>query len=411
MKKLRKSLDDLEIARDFTRRHTGPSQSDVDEMLAVTGHESLEQLIKLAVPASIISDRPLNLPPARSERATSTYLRHMRHRNRVFVSMIGCGYHGTIMPPVIKRNVLENPDWYTAYTPYQAEVSQGRLEVLLSFQQMVMDLTGMEIANASLLDEATAAAEAMTMSRRISQNRSNVFFIDNNCHPQTVAVIRTRANFLGYEVVVGDPYSELQTREFFGVLIQYPASTGRLNNPSEAISQAHQKGALAVVASDLLALTLIKPPGEMDADVVVGNSQRFGVPMGYGGPHAAFFATREEYKRSTPGRIIGVSIDAQGRPALRMALQTREQHIRREKATSNICTAQVLLANIATLYAMYHGPEGLKNIASRVHRMTRILAAGLTELGYSLVDDAYFDTIKVRVPGLAGRITAKARES
>jgi len=411
MKKLRKSLDDLEIPQDFIRRHIGPSQSDIDQMLAVTGHESLEQLIDLAVPASIVSERPLNLPPARSERATSTYLRHMRHRNRVFVSMIGCGYHGTIMPPVIKRNVLENPDWYTAYTPYQAEVSQGRLEVLLGFQQMVMDLTGMEIANASLLDEATAAAEAMTMARRISKSRSNVFFVDNNSHPQSLAVIRTRANSLGYEVVVGDPYTELQIRDFFGVLIQYPASTGRLTNPTGAISQAHKKGALAVVASDLLALTLIKSPGEMGADIVVGNSQRFGVPMGYGGPHAAFFATREEYKRSTPGRIIGVSIDAQGHPALRMALQTREQHIRREKATSNICTAQVLLANIATLYAMYHGPEGLKDIASRVHRMTRILAAGLTELGYPLIDDAYFDTVKVRVPGLAGRIAAKARES
>ncbi len=407
----RQSLSDLEMHGDFIRRHIGPSRSDIEAMLEIVGYKTLDALINDAVPETIVSERPLDLPEPRSERATSTYLRHMRHRNNVFISMIGCGYHGTVMPPVIKRNAMENPDWYTAYTPYQPEVSQGRLEVLLGFQQMIMDLTGMEIANASLLDEATAAAEAMTMSRRIAKNKSNVFFVDHECHPQTLAVVRTRAAFLGYEVTVGDPYKDLDRQEFFGVLIQYPASTGALRDPAEAIAKVHNKNALATVAADILALTIVKPPGEMEADIVIGSAQRFGVPMGYGGPHAAYFATRDAYKRSTPGRIIGVSIDAQGRPALRMALQTREQHIRREKATSNICTAQVLLANISTLYAMYHGPDGLRTIANRVHRLTQVMALGLDQLGYPVSDNVYFDTVRIKVPGLAGRIAARARES
>lgn len=405
------SLFDLERHGDFIRRHIGPDDSEVSEMLASLGLDSVDDLIEQAVPASILSERALDLSEPSSERATGTYLRKMRHRNRVFISMIGTGYHGTVMPPVIKRNVLENPDWYTAYTPYQAEVSQGRLEVLLGFQQMVIDLTGMEIANASLLDEATAAAEAMAMSRRVSKSKSNVFFVDENCHPQTIAVVKTRASTMAFEIVVGDPDSALSQHDFFGVLVQYPASTGALRDPSELISLAHEKNALVTVAADILALTLIKPPGEMNADIVVGSTQRFGVPMGYGGPHAAYFATREKYKRSTPGRVIGVSVDAHGKPALRMALQTREQHIRREKATSNICTAQVLLANISTLYAMYHGPAGLETIARRVHRMSQIFAEGLRRLDYTIVDSAFFDTVKVQVPGLAGRLAARARES
>jgi glycine dehydrogenase len=407
----RATLTELEMHGDFIRRHIGPSDHDIEAMLAELGCSSVDDLINQVVPANIVSERALELDAPRSERAASTYLRHMRHRNQVFVSMIGCGYHGTVMPPVIRRNVFENPDWYTAYTPYQAEVSQGRLEVLLSFQQMICDLTGMELANASLLDEATAGAEAMSMCRRLSKAKSNVFFVDERVHPQTLAVIKTRAGFMGFEILVGDPDKELKRRECFGILLQYPASTGGLHDLSGAISLAHEKQALAVVAADILSLTLVKPPGEMGADIVIGNSQRFGVPMGYGGPHAAFFATRDAHKRSIPGRIIGVSKDAQGRSALRMALQTREQHIRREKATSNICTAQVLLANISTLYAMYHGPEGLQTIANRVHRLTCILAEGLTQIGYEIVDPCFFDTIAVRVPGLAGKLAARARES
>ena len=411
MSNSRPTLLDLEMHGDFIRRHIGPNDDDVESMLREIALPSLDKLLQKTMPDSIVSDRPLDLTAPRSERAATRHLRHMRHRNQVFISMIGCGYHGTVMPSVIKRNVLENPDWYTAYTPYQAEVSQGRLEVLLGFQQMVIDLTGMDIANASLLDEGTAAAEAMTMARRISKSESSCFFVDRECHPQTEAVIRTRAKFLGFEVVVGDPYVDLAYRDFFGVLIQYPASTGQLQDLEDPIATAHERDALAVVATDLLALTLVKPPGEMGADIVLGNSQRFGVPMGYGGPHAAFFAARDSHKRSMPGRVIGVSVDALGRPALRMALQTREQHIRREKATSNICTAQVLLANIATFYAMYHGPNRLKTIATRVHRITGILALGIKQLGYTVDTKCFFDTLKVSVPGLAGRLAARARES
>ena len=411
MPQSRRSLEELEMRGDFIRRHIGPGEEQITEMLSALGLESLDALIDKAVPPAIISDDALDLAPAKSERATVTYMRRMRERNKVFVSMIGMGYSGTMLPGVIKRNVLENPGWYTAYTPYQAEVSQGRLEVLLNFQQMIMDLTGMELANASLLDEATAAAEAMAMSKRVSKSKSNTFFVSHDCHPQTIAVVQTRARPMGFEVVIGDVYRELDKQEYFGVLLQYPGSSGAVHDISEVVEKAHNQQALVTVATDLLSLVLLKPPGEMGADIVVGSAQRFGVPMGYGGPHAAFFATRDAYKRSTPGRIIGVSIDSQGKPALRMALQTREQHIRREKATSNICTSQVLLAVIAALYAIYHGPDGLSLIAGKVHRMTLILAEGLRRLGFNVVHDAFFDTLTVRVRGQARRIAARARES
>ena len=407
----RATLEQLEMRGDFIRRHIGPGEEQIVEMLDLLNLKSLDDLVNKAVPASIVSDEPLALEPAKSERETVTYLRRMRERNQIFVSMMGMGYYGTVLPAVIKRNVLENPGWYTAYTPYQAEVSQGRLEALLNFQQMVVDLTGMDIANASLLDEATAAAEAMAMSRRVSKSKSNMFFVSNDCHPQTLAVVCTRARSLGFEVIVGDADKELEHREVFGVLLQYPGSRGEVRDLRGLIDRAHERNILVTVAADILSLTLLTPPGEMGADIAVGSTQRFGVPMGYGGPHAAYFATREKFKRATPGRIIGVSKDSMGRPALRMALQTREQHIRREKATSNICTAQVLLAVISAMYAIYHGPEGLRTIASRVHRLTLILAAGLRELGFEVMNEVFFDTVTVRVRGQAGRIAAKARES
>jgi glycine dehydrogenase len=312
---------------------------------------------------------------------------------------------------VILRNVLENPGWYTAYTPYQAEVSQGRLEALLNFQQMICDLTGMELANASLLDEATAAAEAMAMAHRVAKSKSDTFFVSTDCDPQTIAVVQTRARWFGFEVVLGDPFTELEGREVFGVLVQYPGSNGEVRDLTAMIEVAHAQKALVTVAADILSLAILKPPGEMGADIVVGNSQRFGVPMGYGGPHAAYFATRDAYKRATPGRIIGVSIDSEGHPALRMALQTREQHIRREKATSNICTAQVLLAVLAGFYGVYHGPDGVRTISERAHRMAQVCAEGLRRLGFEIVHEAFFDTLLVRVPGQAGRIAARAREA
>ncbi len=408
----RQTLVDLEMREDFVRRHLGPGATQISQMLDLLGMESLDDLVEKAVPKAIVSDRSLGLEAPMSERDTLSYLRRMSDRNRVFVSMIGMGYYGTVTPGVILRNVLENPGWYTAYTPYQAEVSQGRLEVLLNFQQMVVDLTGLEIANASLLDEATAAAEAMAMSKRVNKkSKSNTFFVSSECHPQTIAVVQTRARPLGFEIVVGDPDSDLKDSDAFGVLLQYPGTGGNIEDIGKVIELAHRQNALVTVATDLLSLVMLKPPGELGADIAVGSAQRFGVPMGYGGPHAAFFATREAFKRQTPGRIIGVSIDSNGRPALRMALQTREQHIRREKATSNICTAQVLLAVIAALYAVYHGADGLKRIAGRVHRMTQILVEGLRRLGYRVVNDAYFDTVTVRVPGLAAKIAARARES
>ncbi|MEM7404201.1 MAG: aminomethyl-transferring glycine dehydrogenase [Pseudomonadota bacterium] len=408
----RPTLTDLEAHGDFVRRHIGPGEPQIAEMLTALGQTSLDALQEAVVPANIVSDTPLELRPGMSEREALTYLRRMRERNEVFVSMLGMGYYGTILPAVIKRNVLENPGWYTAYTPYQSEVSQGRLEVLLNFQQMVIDLTGMDIANASLLDEGTAAAEAMAMSARVSKSKSRRFLVDHDCHPQTLAVLSTRAAHLDIELEIVDLDAGLRdTGDCFGVFVQYPGSSGEVRDFQAIAAQAHANQALVTVASDLLALTLLKAPGTMGADIVVGSAQRFGVPMGYGGPHAAFFATRDAYKRSTPGRIIGVSVDASGRTALRMALQTREQHIRREKATSNICTAQVLLAVIAALYAIYHGPDGLLTISRRVARLTAILRQGLTKLGIHVDTQHAFDTLTVRVPGQAARYAAKAREA
>ncbi len=405
------TLSDLEQRDDFIRRHIGPGDRQIAEMLDTLGLSSLDALIEKTVPENIITGHSLEIGGVKTERGTLSYLRRMSERNKVFISMLGMGYYGAKLPSVILRNVLENPGWYTAYTPYQAEVSQGRLEALMNFQQMVMDLTGMDLANASLLDEGTAAAEAMAMAHRLCKTGAGTFFVADDCHPQTIAVVNTRARSLGLKVVRGDPFTELQGHDIFGLLVQYPGTTGAVRDLSPAIDAAHAMGALATVASDLLALVLMKPPGEMGADIVVGSSQRFGVPMGYGGPHAAFFATRGEFKRQTPGRIIGVSVDGAGRPALRMALQTREQHIRREKATSNICTSQVLLAVIAGLYAVYHGADGLTNIARKVHRMTRILAEGLKRLGFEIETEDFFDTITVVVPGQAGALAARARES
>ena len=409
----RPTLEALEDRGDFIRRHIGPDERDLAVMLAALDVASLDELIAQTIPDDILSDTPLNLPPPRSERVVDDALRRMFARNELHTSLIGMGYHDTITPNVIKRNVLENPGWYTAYTPYQAEISQGRLEALLNFQQMVIDLTGLPVANASLLDEATAAAEAMTMAHRISKVKSARFIVDADTHPQTLAVVRTRAEPLGIEVVVCDPWAGVEG-DYFGVLASYPGSSGRLRDPEPVIAAARAAGALSAIAADPLALVLLKEPGAMGAagmgaDIVLGSAQRFGVPMGYGGPHAAFFACRDEHKRQMPGRIIGVSTDALGKPALRMALQTREQHIRREKANSNICTAQVLLAVIAAFYAVYHGPKGLRTIADRVHRMATIFALGLRELGFDVVHDCFFDTVQVRVPGVARRISARAR--
>ncbi|WP_350335962.1 aminomethyl-transferring glycine dehydrogenase [Coralliovum pocilloporae] len=405
------SLTELEAADDFIRRHNGPGDEQVEEMLVAIGASSLDDLIDKAVPSAIRSDHePLLLPPVRSEREALSYLRKMASRNEVFTSMIGMGYHGTITPGVILRNVLESPGWYTAYTPYQAEISQGRLEALLNFQQMVMDLTGFDLANASLLDEATAAAEAMAMAQRAAKSKANTFFIDEDTHPQTVSVIRTRAKSFGIEIIIGNPETDLDPSQVFAALLSYPGSSGQVRDHRKVIDALHENKALAVIATDLMALALLTPPAELGADIAIGSAQRFGVPMGYGGPHAGFFATRDAFKRTVPGRIIGVSVDSRGKRALRMALQTREQHIRREKANSNICTAQALLAIVAGFYAVYHGPDGITRIARRIHRLTRILAEGLRELGATVETCSYFDTITVRVPGQAWRIAARARE-
>jgi glycine dehydrogenase len=395
----------------FINRHIGPTQLQTKEMLAVLGLNELEDIIEQAIPANILNQEPLKLTETISERAVITHLRNMRSRNKVFTSMIGMGYYDTVMPAVIKRNVLENPGWYTAYTPYQAEVSQGRLEALLNYQQMIIDLTGMGLANASLLDEGTAAAEAMTMARRLSKSSANSIFVDQDCHPQTIAVIKTRAYSLGYEVIVADPFHDLEQHDFFALIVQYPGSRGEILDLTQITEIAHNKAALVTVAADLLSLVLLKPPAAFGVDIVVVSSQRFGVPMGYGGPHAAFFATREDYKRSVPGRIIGVSRDSHGQLALRMALQTREQHIRRDKATSNICTSQVLLAVISGFYAVYHGAEGLRLIAGRVHRYAQILAAGLKQLGHEVLSECYFDTLVIHVPNRAKRFAAHADEA
>ena len=344
----------------FADRHIGPDPEEIQEMLRVVGFPTLDAMIDAAVPQQIRLKKPLALPAARCEAEVLAELKAIMSKNKLCRSYIGMGYYDCITPPVIQRNILENPGWYTAYTPYQAEISQGRLEALLNFQTMVADLTGLEIANASLLDEATAAAEAMTMCYGLQGREDrNVFFVSDTCHPQTIAVVRTRALPIGIEVVVRDCAKFVLDEKVFGVLLQYPATDGGILDYGPFVQQAHEHKALAVVATDLLALTLLKPPGEFGADIAVGSAQRFGVPMGYGGPHAAFFATRDTYKRHMPGRLVGVSKDAQGNPALRLALQTREQHIRRERATSNICTAQVLLAVMASMYAVYHGPEGL----------------------------------------------------
>jgi glycine dehydrogenase len=385
-------------ADSFIPRHIGPSKAAIAEMLATVGYDSLDAFIDAVIPSNIRLRKPLAIHGEWSEHEALASMRAMAEKNRVFRSFIGMGYSGTITPPVIQRNILENPGWYTAYTPYQAEVAQGRLEALLNYQTMVMDLTGMEIANASLLDEGTAAAEAMTMANGIKgADGKHRFFVSDACHPQTIDVVKTRAEVRGIEVVVGDAASFAFDDSFFGALIQYPATDGAIHDYRDFCDRAHAAGALVTVAADLLSLVLLTPPGEWGADIVVGNSQRFGVPMGYGGPHAAFFATRDEFKRQIPGRIIGVSRDADGKPALRMALQTREQHIRREKATSNVCTAQVLLAVIAGMYAVWHGPEGLTNIARRVHRYAAMLAAGLEQLGYTIAHPEFFDTIRVDV--------------
>ncbi|BCX16740.1 MAG: glycine dehydrogenase (decarboxylating) [Geminicoccaceae bacterium] len=405
----RPSLAELSEAGAFVHRHIGPSEGDIARMLATLGLGSLDELIDRAVPAAIRSARPLDLPPPLSEEEALAELERMAVANARRTSLIGMGYYGTVTPGVVLRNVLENPGWYTAYTPYQAEISQGRLEALLVWQQMICDLTGMEVANASLLDEATAAAEAMTMARRVGRSSSSAFLVDPDTHPQTIAVIETRARPLGIEVVLADPAEALDRLDPFAALVSYPASSGRIRDLAPIARRLHEKGALLVVATDLLACCLLTPPGELGADLVVGSAQRFGVPMGYGGPHAAFIACRDAFKRQLPGRLIGVSVDSRGKPAYRMALQTREQHIRREKATSNICTAQVLLAVMAAFYAVYHGPEGLRRIASRVHRLTGILVAGLEGTDIEVENDrAFFDTLTLRVPGRAAELVARA---
>ena len=402
------TLAQLEQRDDFVGRHVGPDGAETRAMLDVLGLDSLDQLIDKVIPAAILSAAPLALPEGRSEPEALAMLRAIAGKNRVLRSFIGTGYHDTFTPTVILRNVLENPAWYTAYTPYQPEISQGRLEALLNFQTMVTDLTGLEIANASLLDEATAAAEAMAFCQRLSKSKAKAFFVSRDCHPQTIEVVRTRAEPLGFEVIVGDAATELAAHEVFGVLLQYPASTGEVVDYAAIVAAAHDRKALVVVAADLLALTLLKPPGEFGADVAIGSTQRFGIPMGFGGPHAAYFATRDEHKRVMPGRVVGVSIDSHGKKAYRLAMQTREQHIRREKATSNICTAQALLAIMASMYACYHGPAGLTTIARRVHRLTATLAAGLRRLGVDVPTTAFFDTITVRVADAAA-VHAAAR--
>ncbi|TOH80804.1 glycine dehydrogenase (aminomethyl-transferring) [Vibrio parahaemolyticus] len=387
-------LQSLSTQNEFVGRHNGPKLSDQQKMLEAINAVSLDALISETVPANIRLEQPMTLAEAKSEADMLATMKQFAKQNQVKRTFIGQGYYNTFTPNVILRNVLENPGWYTAYTPYQPEISQGRLESLLNFQQMVIDLTGMEIANASLLDEATAAAEAMTLCKRAGKSKSNVFFVADDVHPQTIEVVKTRAKFIGFEVLVGSLES-LPEQDVFGALVQYPSTTGEVRDLTDIIAKAQANKTLVTVATDLLASTLLKPAGEMGADVAIGSAQRFGVPMGYGGPHAAFMATRDKHKRTMPGRVIGVSIDAKGNQALRMAMQTREQHIRREKATSNICTAQALLANMASFYAVYHGAEGLRTIARRTHHMTAILAAGLTKGGFELAHNSFFDTIAI----------------
>lgn len=388
-------LAELEQQSEFIERHIGPNQQEQQSMLQQLGMSSMEELIQQVVPAAIFNGEPLPLGDSASEHQALSELKAIASKNKIYKSLIGRGYYNCHTPNVILRNILENPGWYTAYTPYQPEISQGRLEALLNFQTMISDLTGMDMANSSLLDEATAAAEAMTLCQRMSKSKSKVFFVSRDCFAQTIAVIQTRAKPIGIEVVVGDHRTDLENLDCFGVLLQYPAASGEVYDYHAAIEQAHNNKALVVMAADLLSLMLLKSPGELGADVAIGTSQRFGVPLGFGGPHAAYMATKEKYKRALPGRIVGMSIDSHGKPAYRLALQTREQHIRREKATSNICTAQVLLAVMASMYAVYHGPKGLTSIAQRVNRQTAVLAQGLARLGYDLPNAAFFDTLVV----------------
>jgi glycine dehydrogenase len=397
-----------EAASTFVRRHIGPSPRDVAAMLETVAAKSLSELMAQTMPSSIRQQAPLDLGLALSETEALAHMRELASQNQVFTSLIGQGYSGTILPAVIQRNILENPAWYTAYTPYQPEISQGRLEALFNFQTMICDLTGLDVANASLLDEATAAAEAMALAERAGQSKTKSFFVDCEVHPQTLAVLRTRAEPLGWKLIVGDPLTDLDDAEVLGGLLQYPGTSGAVRDLRPAIVRLKAKGALAVVAADLLALTLLASPGELGADIAIGSAQRFGVPMGYGGPHAAYMAVRDTLKRSLPGRIVGLSVDSRGQPAYRLALQTREQHIRREKATSNICTAQVLLAVIASMYAVYHGPEGLTHIARSVHRRATVLAAGLRKLGYAPQSEAFFDTVTVDAGGKQKKILAGA---
>ncbi|WP_447475197.1 aminomethyl-transferring glycine dehydrogenase [Vibrio harveyi] len=400
-------LQSLSTQNEFVARHNGPNKSDQQKMLEAINAVSLDALIDETVPTQIRLEQPMSLAEAKSEADMLAAMRKFADQNQVKRTFIGQGYYNTFTPNVILRNVMENPGWYTAYTPYQPEISQGRLEALLNYQQMVMDLTGMEIANASLLDEATAAAEAMTLCKRAGKSKSNVFFVADDVHPQTIEVVKTRAKFIGFEVLVGSLES-LPEQDVFGALVQYPGTTGEVRDLTDIIAKAQANKTLVTVATDLLASALLKPAGEMGADVAIGSAQRFGVPMGYGGPHAAFMATRDKHKRTMPGRVIGVSIDTNGNQALRMAMQTREQHIRREKATSNICTAQALLANMASFYAVYHGAEGLRTIARRTHHMTAILAAGLTKGGFELAHNSFFDTITINTGAQTEDLFAKA---
>lgn len=401
-------LDQLQQPDAFLRRHLGPDAREEQAMLDALGLSSREELIVQTVPPAIRLGRELDLPAALDEQGALAKLKGYAEQNQLWTSLIGMGYHGTITPTVILRNLLENPGWYTAYTPYQPEIAQGRLESLLNFQQLTIDLTGLDLASASLLDEATAAGEAMALAKRVAKSKSNLFFVDENSHPQTISVVQTRAEGFGIEVKVG-ALDELAGLEVFGALLQYPDTHGEIRDIKPLIEQLHAQNALACVATDLLSLLLLTPPGELGADVVFGSAQRFGVPMGYGGPHAAFFATRDAFKRAMPGRIIGVSKDARGNTALRMALQTREQHIRREKANSNICTSQVLLANMASCYAVYHGPQGLKRIAQRVHRLTAVLAAGLEQKGVKRDNQFFFDTLTLDVGGMQTAIIESAK--
>ena len=403
-------LQSLSTQNEFVARHNGPNKSDQQKMLDAIKSDSLDALIDETVPEQIRLKQPMTLAEAKSETDMLAAMKVFADQNQVKRTFIGQGYYNTFTPNVILRNVLENPGWYTAYTPYQPEISQGRLESLLNFQQMVMDLTGMEIANASLLDEATASAEAMTLCKRAGKSKSDVFFVADDVHPQTIEVVKTRAHYIGFTVQIG-PVDSLPEQDVFGALIQYPGTTGEVRDMTDVIAKAQANKTIVAVATDLLASALIKPAGEMGADIVIGSAQRFGVPMGYGGPHAAFMATRDKHKRTMPGRIIGVSIDSKGTQALRMAMQTREQHIRREKATSNICTAQALLANMASFYAVFHGAEGLRTIARRTHHMTAILAAGLTKSGFELAHNSFFDTITLNIGDKTDALYAKAQDA